>query len=108
MLFGDSLHNRWRDTSTSSLVVDFRASADGAPPTPNARDGGVPCGRTIRAAFGTLWQELVLAADDPIVVPSGSAPALLSFSFALSSASAAAGRPASPPRARARPTRTRA
>ena len=91
VLFDDSLHNRWRDASTNGLVVDFRASADGAPPTPNARDGGVPCGRTIRATFGTQSQELVLAADDPIVVPSGSAPALLSFSFALSSASAAAG-----------------
>ena len=91
VLFDDSLHNRWRDASTNGLVVDFRASADGAPPTPNARDGGVPCGRTIRATFGTQSQELVLAADDPIVVPSGSAPALLSFSFALSSSSAAAG-----------------
>ena len=61
VLFDDSLHNRWRDASTNGLVVDFRASADGAPPTPNARDGGVPFrgeGRRATAACGAalrLW-----------------------------------------------------
>ena len=66
VLFDDSLHNRRRDASTNGLVVDFRASADGAlSDAERARRRRAVRPDDPRDVFGTQSQELVLGGGRP-------------------------------------------